>query len=92
MEAWSAHHLFKKATAQLNDSVALDLSRYAQCLRNQGLPVIFTLGHLAKITGIDHRFLHATVNREREAANYRMFAIRKRSGGKRFIHAVSSTL
>lgn len=92
METWSAHHLFKKATVQLNDRVALDLSRYAQCLRNQGLPVIFTLGHLAKITGIDYTFLHATVNREREAANYRMFAIRKRSGGKRFIHAVSNTL
>jgi len=92
MGTWSAHHLFGKAEAQLGDAAALDLSRYAQRLRNRGLPVIFTLGHLAKITNIDYEFLHETVNRKREVTNYRMFAIRKRSGGRRFIHAVSGKL
>jgi RNA-directed DNA polymerase len=36
--------------------------------------------------------LRATVERRREAANYRMFAIKKRSGGRRFIHAVTGEL
>ena len=92
MGTWSAHHLFEKAVAQLDDVAALDLSRYSQRLRSRGLPVIFTLGHLARITKVDYKLLHETVNRKREAANYRMFAIRKRSGRRRFIHAVSRKL
>ncbi len=92
MGTWSVHHLFEKAASRLNDAVALELAQYAQRLRSQGLPVIFTLGHLAKITGVDYTFLHTTVNREREGANYKMFAIQKRTGGRRFIHAVSKRL
>ncbi|HOH30365.1 MAG TPA: reverse transcriptase family protein, partial [Candidatus Hydrogenedentes bacterium] len=57
-----------------------------------GLPVIFTLNHLAEITEVDYRTLRATVERKREWANYRMFAIKKRSGGRRHIHAVSGKL
>ncbi len=36
--------------------------------------------------------LRATVERKRESANYRMFAVSKRSGGLRFIHAVTGDL
>ena len=53
---------------------------------------MFTLRHLAHICGVRYRTLHESVNRKREASNYRMFAIQKRSGGRRFIHAVTSEL
>lgn len=92
MEDWSVHHLFQEAEEQLDRATALDLQRYASRLRNDGLPVIFTLRHLAKITGVRYTDLHESVNRRRELSNYRMFAIKKRSGGRRFIHAVSENL
>jgi hypothetical protein len=54
--------------------------------------VITTLRHLAEIVDVPYRFLRETVGREREAANYRLFRISKRSGGYRFIHEVGSPL
>ncbi len=92
MEAWSVHHLFQSAEATLGKEVADDLKRYAQKLIHADLPVIFTLKHLAKIVDVDYQSLRATVERRRESANYHMFAIKKRSGGRRFIHAVSDRL
>jgi len=92
MEAWSVHHLFDKASENLGSKTASELQQYASRLIHSGIPVIFSLGHLAKIVGADYQFLHDTVNRKRDAANYRMFAIHKRSGGRRFIHAVSGSL
>jgi RNA-directed DNA polymerase len=92
METWSAHLLYQKVSSQLDDNTAVLLQRYANYLRSQRLPVIFSLGHLSKITGIDYDFLHECVNRKRESSNYNMFSIRKRSGGRRFIHAVNGRL
>lgn len=92
MESWSAHHLVQKAEPPLGQSAAADLRNYALRLRRAGLPVIFTLGHLAKITGANYSLLRSTVERRREAANYRMFAIKKRSGGRRHIHSVTGDL
>jgi len=92
MEPWSAHHLFKGASAALGADSAFDVQRYANRLRASNLPVIFSLGHLGKITGIDYDLLHDTVNRRRESANYNLFAIKKRSGRRRFIHAVNGKL
>jgi len=92
METWSVHHLFQEASAKLGDDEACQLQQYGARLINRGVPVIFSLGHLAKITGTDYDFLHDTVNRRRDAVNYRMFAITKRSGGRRFIHAVGGKL
>lgn len=92
MEAWSVHHLFQTAEPALGADSALDLKKYAQKLIRADLPVIFTLKHLAKIVGVDYQLLRATVERRRESANYHMFAIKKRSGGRRFIHAVSDQL
>ena len=92
MENWSAHLLFQNASKKLDNDTAALLQRYANCLRSRGLPVVFSLGHLGKITGIDYEFLHESVNRKRESANYNMFSIRKRSGGRRFIHAVNGKL
>lgn len=92
MEAWSVHQLARDAEATLGTDAARDLKSYAQKLIRSELPVIFTLKHLSKIVGVDFEFLRTTVDRRRESANYRMFAIKKRSGGRRFIHAVSGQL
>lgn len=92
METWSVHHLFQEAIDKLDDEQACQVQRYAARLIGEGLPVIFSLRHLAKITGTDYDFLHDTVDRRRDGVNYRMFTITKRSGGRRFIHAVSGKL
>lgn len=93
METWSTHHLFRKAKEKHDHELALSLQKYANQLRIKGLPVIYSLGHLAKITSIDYKSLHDTVNRKREKINYSLFAIKKRDGRKRrFIHAVNGRL
>lgn len=92
METWSTHHLYRAASAKLGDTAAVLLKTYAQRLISKDLAVVFSLGHLARITGVSYRMLHATVNRTRESSNYRMYAVKKRSGGRRFIHAVSGDL
>lgn len=92
METWSAHQLFQESSKHLGDDTAALVQQYASNLRSNGLPVIFSLGHLGKITGIEYDLLHASVNRRRESANYTMFSVRKRSGGRRFIHAVNGKL
>lgn len=92
MEAWSVHHLSQQAV-QVLDSQSIDnLKAYARRLIQAGLPVVFTLRHLSKITGVDYSLLRASVERRRESANYRMFAIKKRSGGRRHIHTVTGEL
>ena len=92
METWSAHHLFDAASEKLGESIANDLVQYSAKLRDQRLPVIFSLRHLAKVVDSRYWFLHETVNRMRESSNYRMYRIRKRSGGFRWIHSVASEL
>lgn len=92
MESWSIHSFYTEAIKELGNEKALKFQRYAQSLMTSNLPVIFTLGHLAKITHTDYNFLQDTVRRKREAANYKMFDIKKRSGGRRFIHAVNGCL
>jgi len=92
METWSTHHLYQEASSRLGNPAAASLRAYAQRLISKDLAVVFSLGHLARITGASYRMLHATVNRTRESANYRMYAVKKRSGGRRFIHAVSGDL
>lgn len=92
MDAWSVHHLCQVAMPVLGKSAADHLKAYATRLARTGLPVIFTLRHLAKITAVEYGVLRATVERRRESANYRMFAVKKRSGGRRHIHAVTGDL
>lgn len=92
METWSAHHLFQEASKHLDDDAAASIQSYANNLKRKRLPVVFTLGHLGKITEIDYAFLHESVNRKHESSNYNMFSIRKRAGGRRFIHAVNGKL
>jgi len=93
MENWSAHHVYSAAIdRRLSQAAAQNLASYAHRLRTKSLPVIFTLAHLSQITGVRFKTLHQTVARRREAANYRLHWIRKRSGGKRPIHTVSREL
>lgn len=92
MENWSAHHLFRASRANLGEQIANDLREYSRHLREAGLPVIFTLGHLAKITGTSYKLLRDTVARRREVASYRIFWVSKRSGGRRYIHSVAHDL
>jgi len=92
MENWSAHQLYKFAKPGLGESKTRELVTYSNALRESGLPVIFSLNHLAQITGARYDVLHKTVDRKREASNYRMYAIAKRSGGRRWIHSVASPL
>lgn len=92
METWSAHQLFNKATDKLDNAASKKLRSYALALKNRKLPVIFTLRHLSHITDVDYSLLRKTVMRRREMANYRMFPVRKHSGGWRYIHQVSRDL
>ncbi|MCL4546167.1 MAG: reverse transcriptase family protein [Deltaproteobacteria bacterium] len=92
MEDWSTHQLKENAIIKLGSEKANDLQKYTTNLKIQSLPVIFTLNHLGIITNTEYSFLYKTVCREREYVNYRMFPIKKRSGGTRFIHAVSKKL
>lgn len=92
MEDWSAHLLFSGSRKTHSDAISLSIQRYAQRLRERNLPVIFSLAHLSRITSVNYFALHETVTRKRERHNYNLFAIRKRSGGKRFVHAVNGDL
>lgn len=72
----------------LRDSGATDeyiaaIRRNAKPLADCGLPVILTLGHLAHVTRVSHAVLTGIIKRQIDP--YRVFSIRKRSGGKRFI-------
>jgi len=92
METWSVHSLYSQAKESLGQESAESLQKYAAGLRANGLPVIFSLGHLAHIVGADCDVLKQTVLRNRERANYRMYRITKRSGGHRYIHSVNGKL
>jgi RNA-directed DNA polymerase len=92
METWSVHQLYKEAKINLGEETASALQEYALNLMNSGFPVIFSLGHLSKITSSDYGYLRNTINRNQEIVNYKMFPITKRSGHRRFIHAVSEKL
>jgi RNA-directed DNA polymerase len=81
---FSLHTYLKR----LRDSGASDeyidaVRRNAKPLADCGLPVILTLGHFAHITGMYYGVLTGIIKRQIDP--YRVFAIRKRSGGKRFI-------
>lgn len=55
------------------------------------LPSILSLKHLSKRTGIGYLRLRSFINRSNTDA-YQKFSIRKRSGGRRFIHIPTSDL
>lgn len=53
-------------------------------IQNQ-VPVLFTMGHLAHCAGVPYQYLNKVVSRTVDP--YRVFPIKKRSGGKRYICA-----
>jgi len=88
---FSLHTYLKKArdngaSAEYVDAVRRNAKPLADC----GLPVILTLRHLAHVTGASHGVLTGIVKRRIDP--YRVFAIRKRRGGKRFICVPESGL
>src|SRR5690606_2646606 len=92
MEIWSLHQLHSASVEKLGLSQANSLRQYSENLKENNLPTIFTLNHLAKITGVTYHFLRSTVLRNRELANYKMYAINKKSGGRRHIHSEEGQL
>ena len=92
METWSVHQLLLSARHLADDAKVSDLKAYASRLKRNKLPVVFTLRHLSKISGVEYKFLRKTVERRREFSNYKMFAIKKRSGGRRHIHSLTEQL
>ncbi|PCJ61607.1 MAG: hypothetical protein COA65_01250 [Rhodospirillaceae bacterium] len=55
------------------------------------LPAILSLNHLATRAKVPYQFLRSVVQRSK-IDTYRKFSIRKRSGGRRFIHVPSPSL
>jgi len=92
VEPWSVHQLYAAAKDRLGEQAAASLQAYSAALSARGVAVVLTLKHLSLVTGVSYAMLRDTVRRKREAANYRMYPIRKRSGGRRFIHSVGSDL
>ena len=74
------------ASAEYVDAIRRNAKPLADC----GLPVILTVGHLAHVTGVSHGVLAGIIKRQIDP--YRIFTIRKRSGGKRFICVPESGL
>lgn len=74
------------ASVEYIDAVRRNAKPLADC----GLPVILTLGHLAHTTGVSRSVLTGIIKRQIDP--YRVFAIRKRGGGKRFICVPESGL
>ena len=91
MSNW-APHLYREegerngCDPQLLDALVKEGSRLAEL----GIPVVFTLNHLATICGVRFGFLHQVVAREIDP--YRIFNLRKRSGGYRQITVPASQL
>lgn len=49
------------------------------------VPVVFSLMHLAKLSGVRWHFLRSVVERENLGNDYKVYPIRKASGGQRWI-------
>lgn len=92
-EECSLHNLLEYSRAKYNSDLVLNnLREYAYNLKQKNVPVIFSLKHLALITKTPYKYLQQTVARRLEYSNYRLFGVTKRSGGRRWIHAVPSRL
>ena len=89
---FSLHAFISQAEANFPSEQALDLANYAQKLYWQGLPVILSLRHLSQLTQVDPFSLSRIIFRDKTFNSYSVFAITKRSGDLRFIHARTNTL
>lgn len=84
MSSWAPHSFSQWAKGQgCNDEFLAALVAEGDRLQSLNLPVVFTLGHLASICGVPYDWLDKVVKRRTDP--YRVFRIRKRSGGYRQI-------
>ena len=91
MSNWAPHSFRATATAKGVPPEAIQkLVEEGERLRLKGLPVVFTLGHLAAICDVPYKFLRDIVSREFDP--YKVFNIRKRSGGYRQITVPEAAL
>lgn len=91
MNRWSSNSYKKNGLKEGFKPEYLDaLVRSGKGIQRHHNPVIFTLAHLARCTDTQYRDLHEFVSRknyESEKSHYRTFTIKKRNGGRRWIHA-----
>lgn len=92
MENWSLHTLNQKLKEDFSGEQLDKWIKYARNLRKQNLPIIFNLKHLSKITNINQHFLYSVVCRFNEKDYYKIFRVRKRTSGYRFIHSPNDEL
>ncbi|MGC3958422.1 MAG: reverse transcriptase family protein [Verrucomicrobiota bacterium] len=91
MSDWTPHSFKAAATAKGVAPDALQkLIEEGERLRLKGVPVVFTLGHLAAICNVPYKYLRDIVSRKFDP--YKVFNIRKRSGGYRQITVPEVTL
>lgn len=84
MSSWVPNTFFSKGNELKLDKKYLEkLLKDGRRLVANGVPVIFTLNHLARITDVSITYLQRIVQRRYEP--YRVFNISKRSGGYRQI-------
>jgi len=84
MNTWTPHKFRLAALAKGVPSDTIQaLVNEGDRLRTRGVPVVFTLAHLGVICDVPYRYLREIVAREFDP--YRVFNIRKRSGGYRQI-------
>jgi RNA-directed DNA polymerase len=86
MSSW-APHIFRNEGKSIGyDSDYLDaVVSEGNRLNDLGLPILFTLGHLAHICDVPYGFLEKSIRRKSDDNSYRVFKIRKRLGGYRHI-------
>ena len=84
MSSWAPHSFRHWAEAQGCDpEFVTTLVKEGDRLRSLNVPVIFTLGHIASICDVPYGWLDKVVKRKVDP--YRVFRIRKRTGGYRQI-------
>jgi RNA-directed DNA polymerase len=84
MSSWSPHSYQSEGRNRGYSEKYLNLlEKDGIYLTKAGLPVVFTLGHLAAITDVPFRYLHSVVSRKTDP--YRVFRLRKRNGKYRII-------
>lgn len=93
MQAEEANRRFSDTMRTANREIG-DLASDVEQLKRYGLPVWLTDGDVARALGLtDGQLKHYSIHRQRETSpHYVTFAIRKRSGGRRLIHAPKARL
>lgn len=91
---WSPQHYISEGKRRGVSDELLDhaVEQIEQVITSiHDLPGILSLNHLAERTKVHYEFLRSIVDRAEHDA-YRKFSIRKRSGGRRFIHVPTPDL